>query len=1675
MPPVYDTAGAVSSTCYGQGTASWERGWGEGNPEYNPDVPIDGDNLAYVLFTSGSTGRPKGVGIPHQGVRNRLLWMQERFGLDGTDAVLQKTPYTFDVSVWEFFWPLITGTRLIVAAPGDHKEPDRLVELIDRHGVTTLHFVPSMLSAFLQAADLDRCASLRRVILSGEALSAELQRRFFECTNAELHNLYGPTEASIDVTAWTCERNRVESSVPIGRPIANTQIYLLDDRLNPVPVGVAGELYIGGVQLARGYLNRPDSTAERFVPNPFLEKTTDQRLQATGSKAPIAYSSLESEAYGLKPGSRLYKTGDLARYRPGGAIEYLGRIDHQVKIRGFRIELGEIETRLKHHPGIREAVVVAREDSPGDKRLVAYLVGVQEPVPEVEALRAWLGEILPDYMVPAAFVHLERLPVTANGKLDRKALPTPDLSAQFAEHYVAPRNATEETLAKIWAEVLRVERVGIHDNFFELGGDSILSIQAVSQATQAGFRLSPRQLFQRPTIAALAQVAERVFDAKTDPDDVRGELPLTPIQRWFFHESWVNPDHWNQALLLEIQRPLEPRHLEEAMRQLVGHHDALRLRFVLEQGAWRQSYAEGENDQLIRYEDVSQTPDAEIGQAIASRAARHQAQLSLARGPLFRAVCFDAGARHPGWLLLIAHHLAVDAVSWRILLEDLDALCRRLEEGGEPVLPPRTTSYRRWALRLSEYAQTLAGAPQPPRPIEAAPLLPADYPAGANTDAESSTLALTLEAAHTRALVQETAGAYHTHVPELLLAALGQVIGARAGIETVLLDLEGHGRDHPLDDLDLTRTVGWFTTLFPVSLGIPRERSPGTLIKAVKEQVRCSAGAGFDYSVRSWLLENAGAAAPRAPILFNYLGHLDPADDPRARFRPVFQPVGTLRDPRNARAYEWEITAAITGGQLRLEWTYSTARYARATIERLAEAAMEGLKQLIEHCLQPEVGGLTPVDFPLARLSQEELDALPCDPRSVDDIYPLAPMQEGLLFHTLMHPGSGIYHMQDRYGIRGQVDVEAFREAWQRVLDRHRILRSGFVWEGLGSPHQVVYRRVALPFEFLDWRQFTQSEQESMLEELLRAERQQGFDLAQAPLMRIRLLRLAEERYRLIRSYHHILMDAWCTSLVLQDFKDFYKALRQRKRASERIVPPFKDYIAWLQRQDRAAAERFWREYLRSFTEATPRVVERPIQHPADGGEIGDQVDFLSEEDTAALNALAQRHRLTANTFVQAAWALLLSRYSRCEEVLFGVTVAGRPTDLPGIETVLGLFINSLPLRVRVHPGQRVLDFLRGLLQQNLDLRQYEHMPLVQIQALSDVPRGQPLFQHLLVFENTPLDPGLREDCAGLRLVDVETRTHTNYPITVVVIPGPRLHLQLTYERVRFEDGAIARMLGHFRCLLEGLIHQPQARLGELGMLTEAERRAVFFEWNQTAISKSGVSDFSTLFEAQVSRTPEAVAVACGGEQLTYREINTRANRIAHALIAGGVGPDVLVALVDERGIDLLVAILAVFKAGGAYLPLDPAYPEARIEHIIELSRAALVIAGPSCSAYIREAVNAGDGPKPPVVGLDDLEAELGAVTSPLPSGGARDLAYVIYTSGSTGAPKGAMVERAGMLNNLLSKISELNLGPQDVIAQTASQCFDISVWQFLTGLVCGARVEIIANAVVQDPGALLD
>lgn len=701
---------------------------------------------------------------------------------------------------------------------------------------------------------------------------------------------------------------------------------------------------------------------------------------------------------------------------------------------------------------------------------------------------------------------------------------------------------------------------------------------------------------------------------------------------------------------------------------------------------------------------------------------------------------------------------------------------------------------------------------------------------------------------------------------------------------------------------------------------------------------------------------------------------------------------------------------------------------------------------------------------------------------NIESVYPLSPMQEGMLFHTLLNPYSGIYLMQNRHRLEGALQPIEFVEAWRRVVSRHPVLRTSFVWRSQKRPLQVVHKNIDLPFDVLDWRGLPEEAQEARLDVELQSELKAGFDFSKAPLMRFRLIRLRDHVYEFVHSFHHILLDEWCTSVVMMDFLAHYEALVRREAPAVPRARPYRDYIDWLGRQDRPAAEAFWRGYLKGFVSPTQLGFEEPrALGPSNDRPIEDVMSRVSAEATAALSALGQRHRLTLNTIVQGALALLLSHYSGEPEVLFGVTVAGRPPELPEVASIVGLFINTLPLRVSVPADKPLFPWLASLLDQNLKLRQYEYTPLVDIQRWSDIERGQALFQSLFVFENAPIDPALREGRIIFKVQQVRDRVHTNYPITVMAWPGTELALKISYDRSRVRPEMATRLLGHLRTLLEAMAARPDARLGDLPLLTLAERQQALVEWNATSAGEADFSSFAARFHAQVARTPNAVAVSCGEQTLTYAELNRISNRVAHGLIAQGVGPEQRVVLLAERGIELLTMILAVFKAGGAYVPLEPAYPSERVARIVTSSEPRVVLTRGRYRDGLEGALSSLPGQhRPALVIIEDL---LGATFSdenspdenPKERGGPGNLAYVIYTSGSTGVPKGAMVERRGMLNNMLSKIPRLDLTPGDVIAQTASPCFDISVWQLLTALLFGGVVEIVPDEIASDPPRLLD
>ncbi|MFC7440508.1 amino acid adenylation domain-containing protein [Laceyella putida] len=909
-----------------------------GEPATPPDVPMEPDDLAYMIYTSGSTGKPKGVLVTHRGLGNVMSHQRDLFQTDHESRVLQFASFSFDASVFDFCMAFGAGATLCLADKEQLLPGPDFVRLLREERITHATLSPSVLNAMPDAELPD----LKVIVTAGEACSQEIVNRF--APGRKFFNAYGPTEATIWASTKECRPN--EGTPTIGRAISNVELLVLDSFRQPVPIGVPGELYIGGIGLARGYHGRPDLTAERFVPHPF------------------------------KPEARLYKTGDLVRALPNGDLAFLGRVDDQVKIRGFRIELGELESIIAGHPGVKACAVTVREEQ-GSKRLAAYVVPHEANQGVAADLRDFLKRRVPDYMVPAHVVTLAELPMTANGKVDKKALPAPE--TKTTDQVVAARNQTEETLAEIWREVLRVPQIGMEDNFFELGGDSILAIQVVTKAKERGIPFTTKQLFEHQTIAELAKISGSSPQIAAEQGRLRGEVALTPIQRWFFEQDFADPHHWNQAVVFRVHRQLRLEWLKGAIKAVMDHHDALRLLFARGESGWKQWFAEGEGVIPL----LTVTLDHLDKETIRKTLEPHQAAFQLDRGPLIRFVWLDGGEAEQCRLAVIAHHLLIDGVSWRLLMEDVERVYHQLEQGQPVQLPPKTTSVREWAETLLEYAQSDElgrernfWLKQTGRPIAG---LPRDGE-GEPTVKHRQTLTCELPADETRALLQEVPQAYRTRVHEILLAALAFTLKEWSGESELLVDMESHGRQDVIPGVDLTRTVGWFTAKYPLRLAMDKE-TPGDLLKSVKEQIRAIPNQGFGFGCLRYLHPDENVRlrlkeGDKAEVAFNYLGQWDVGSSGEALFRMTGEPVGLTRSERGASRHLLEIDSMVAEGSLKLTWAFDRHIHHPATVERLADRYLTWLRALISHCLSPEAGGFTPSDFPEFGWDQEELDRI---------------------------------------------------------------------------------------------------------------------------------------------------------------------------------------------------------------------------------------------------------------------------------------------------------------------------------------------------------------------------------------------------------------------------------------------------------------------------------------------------------------------------------------------------------------------------------------------------------------------------------------------------------------------------------------------------------------------------
>ncbi|WP_340028287.1 amino acid adenylation domain-containing protein [Paenibacillus sp. FSL H7-0940] len=1591
-------------------------------------------DLAYVIYTSGTTGKPKGVMLEHRGLVSLKLMFADRLGITEHDRIVQFASLSFDASCWEVFKALYFGAALYIPTAETILDTRLFESYMNEHAITAA-ILPPTYSAHLNP---DRLPSLTKLVTGGSAVSAE----FVQQWKAKVHyfNAYGPTEASIVTTLWDADEQQPERRViPIGRPLSNHQIFILDAHLQLVPPGVDGELCVAGVGLARGYLNQPELTAEKFVEHPFA------------------------------PGERLYRTGDLARWLPDGNMEYLGRIDHQVKIRGFRIEVGEIEEQLLKIDSVQETIVIAREGKSGQE-LCAYLVA-SLPLTLGE-LRSALAQKLPNYMIPAHFVQLPQMPLTPNDKIDRKALPAPEGNALTGGEYVAPRNEAERTLADVWQAVLNADRVGVTDHFFELGGDSIKSIQVSSRLHQAGYKLEIRDLFKYPTISQLSLHVIPI-GRTIDQGEITGETALTPIQHWFFESSFADPHHFNQSVMLYRKERFDEEMVRQVLQKLAEHHDALRMVFrKTEQGFSARTRAIQEDEMFTL--DVFDFKDAENPtQTVEAKATDIQAGIDLENGPLMKAGLFQcADGDH---LLLGVHHAVVDGVSWRILMEDFTLGYEQTGKSEEIRFPAKTDAYRTWSEQLAAYAQSPEMAKeraywQAVDQMEV-PAVPKDTEADVTTQQDSESLFVRLAPEETELLLKRVHRAFNTEMNDILVTALGIALRKWTGHERVRINLEGHGRESIGTDIDITRTVGWFTTKFPVVLEPETDRDLTYQIKQVKENLRRIPNKGLGYGICRYLSKSeeglVWGAEPE--INFNYLGQFDD-DVNQGEIGISSYSSGSPASDRQARSFVLDINGMVLDGALSLDLSYSRKQYRKETMEAFAQRLEQSLRELITHCAGKENTELTPSDVQFKGLTITELEQIA--QRSshlgeIENIYSLTPMQKGMWFHSALDRQAAAYFEQTRFTMRGALDVQLFERSWMELAKRHLVLRANFANGPAGEPLQIIYRDKPVGFEYEELLHLQVHEKQAYLDEKAEEDKLRGFNMEHDALVRFTILRTEEQSYHVLWSFQHILMDGWCLAQLTQELFEIYSALTSGKQPAGGKGSDYGDYIEWLEKQDDQAASGYWTAFLAGYEGQT--VLPGQKEPAASGRFTADHVTAeLGKDLSKRMDRVAKQHLVTVNTLLQAVWGVMLQKYNGTNDAVFGSVVAGRPAEIPGIESMIGLFINTVPVRVDSEVDTVFADLMAKLQERALDSGRYDYYPLYEIQARS--VQKQNLINHIIAFENYPVDEQMEQagdqQHGGLTIADVQMEEQTNYNFNVTVMPGAEIEIRFDFNAEVFDKDSIERLKGHLVHLLEQVTDNPEITVGELELVTEAEKADLLGRFNDTKTEFPRGQTLIQLFEEQAEYIPDAAAISMNEQEMTYRELNERVNRLARTLRSHGISQGRLVAIMAERSIEMVIGILAAHKAGAAYVPIDPEYPEERIRFLIEDSGAQVMLT----QSRLRERLAGLDS----VILLDDESFYHEDGTNLNQGIEATDLACVIYTSGTTGKPKGNLVSHRNIVR-VVQNTNYIDITNRDHVLQLSSYSFDGAIFDIFGALTNGARLVLVPRETLLEIGLLAD
>ncbi|WP_156803200.1 non-ribosomal peptide synthetase, partial [Mycobacterium gordonae] len=1582
------------------------------------------DDIAYLIYTSGTTGVPKGVAVTHHNITQLIDSLDPK--LSGPQRVWsQFHSYGFDVSVWEMWSPLLQGGRLVVIPEPVVGSPEQLHTVLVSEQVDVLTQTPSAVSA-LAPQGLESVA----LVVTGEACPPEVVQRW--APDRLMIDAYGPTETTIYATTsapLTADTTH-SGVVPIGSPLPGAAVFVLDPWLRPVPTGVVGQLYVAGAGLGIGYWRRPGLTASRFVACPFAG------------------------------GQRMYRTGDLVRWRPDGQLDYLGRADEQVKIRGYRIEPGEVRAALAGLDGVEQAVVIAREDRPGDKRLIGYVTEVVTATLVPAALRAALAQQLPAYMVPAAVVILDALPLTPNGKLDTRGLPAPEY--RDVDRYRPPATAVEEILAGIYAQVLGLEQVGVDDSFFELGGDSILSMQVVARARAAGVLLRARDLFVEQTVAGLARVVGVVGGVDGDDQGI-GPVVATPIMRRLagVEEAGGPVGQFNQTLVVQAPSGAGEADVVVLLQALLDRHAMLRLRVD-----------PGGGDRWSLWVPESGSVDArgcvQVVEVLSEQAVvKARSRLDPAAGVMVSALWVGS----TGQLVLIIHHLAVDGVSWRILVEDLNIAWAQLRGGLPIALPANGTSFARWASLLAGHARRpeVEAQVQAWQQVVGTPaVLPVVEPA-VDTLATAGRFSVVLDTSTTEMLLGEVPAAFHGGIQEILLIAFAiawsEFFGfSGRGGAPIGIDVEGHGRDEELaPGLDLTRTVGWFTALYPVALTVSGlswaqvlagEAGLGAVIKDVKEQLRALPDP-LSYGLLRYLNPDVEVGGSDPAIGFNYLGRLGAAAGEAAGDLWRISSEGMAMTGVAAALpmplpHTVELNALTVdtedGPQLHANWMWARSALDDAAIIRVSELWFEALAGICAH-VRAGGGGLTPSDIAPARLSQPQIDELARQYR-VADILPLTPLQQGLLFHAGTTRGNDdtVYAVQLAFTVTGPLDPDRLRAAVHTVITRHPHLVARFC-RRFDEPVQIILADPQPGWCYVD---SDDADPEDLVARLCTAERAAVCDLdADQPVFRVALIRIAADRHRVVLTNHHIVMDGWSLPIVLGEIFASY----HHQRLAAAI--PQRRFVSWLAERDLDAAHLAWQRLLAGFD--TPTLVA-----PAGRLKTGRQgvvTHRLPAALTEAITELARSSHTTISTVLHGAFARLLCSLTGQHDVAFGTVVSGRPDDLPGAQSMVGLFINTVPVRATITAATTTADLLGQLHNAHNDTLEHQHLALAQIHHLSGHDQ---MFDTLFVYENYPVDTAASAAASDWDITDITGYEASHYPLAIAAQPGPELGLRVEYNTDIFDTASIDTLTSRLQNLLAAMTTDPTRALSSLDLLDAAEHTRLNQWGNRVVLTQPAptATSIPALFAAQVARTPEAVAVTVEGRSMSYLELDKAANQLAHLLAGQGAGPGQCVALLMERSAQAIVTILAVLKTGAAYLPIDPNLPDARIEFMLaDATPIAAITTSRLHSRLTGHDLAVIDAEDPRIRACPDT-----ALPAPQPD----DIAYLIYTSGTTGVPKGVAITHHN-ITQLLASL-QARLPAADVWTQWHSYAFDFSVWEIFGALLHGGRLVVVPEEAARSP-----